>query len=268
MTARTSARRANPRVPRPVTFDRWPYPRRVAHRGAGKRAPENTLAAIRLGFGHGYRMFEFDVKLAADGTLYLMHDATLDRTTSGAGPLAGLEWSVLAALDAGSWHSKGFAGEPLARFDSVERFLRANRLLADVEIKPVPGQDAETGAAVAAHCARAWATETVPPILTSFSRIALEAAGREAPDLPRGLLLGEARADWVDHARSLGCVAVAFKERVIDAALVARARDARLRVMAYTVNRAARVRTLDRLGVDCIITDAVDKIAAHPGAAR
>jgi glycerophosphoryl diester phosphodiesterase len=251
-----------------VTFERWPYPRRVAHRGAGRRAPENTLAAIRLGFGYGYRMFEFDVKLAADGTLYLMHDATLDRTTSGTGPAAGLGWSDLAALDAGSWHSKPFAGEPLARFDSVERFLRANRLLADVEIKPVPGQDAQTGAAVATHCARTWAAEPVPPVLTSFSQSALEAAGREAPSLPRGLLLADAGVDWIDRARSLGCVAVAFDQRVIDADLVASAREARLRVMAYTVNRAARVRTLDRLGVDCIITDAVDKIAAHPGATR
>ena len=63
----------------------WPYPRWVAHRGAGKLAPENTLAAFKLGAAHGYRMFECDAKLSADGVPFLMHDARLDRTTSGRG---------------------------------------------------------------------------------------------------------------------------------------------------------------------------------------
>ena len=56
----------------------WPYPaypRWIAHRGAGKLAPENTLAAFRLGAAHGYRMFECDVKLSADGVPFLLHDA-------------------------------------------------------------------------------------------------------------------------------------------------------------------------------------------------
>ena len=61
----------------------WPYPRLVAHRGAGKLAPENRLTAMRVGHAHGYRMVEFDVKLAADGVSFLLHDATLERATSG-----------------------------------------------------------------------------------------------------------------------------------------------------------------------------------------
>ena len=59
----------------------WPYPRWIAHRGAGRLAPENTLAAFRLGAAYGYRMFECDVKLSADGVPFLLHDATLTRTT-------------------------------------------------------------------------------------------------------------------------------------------------------------------------------------------
>ena len=50
-----------------ITSDNWPYPFWIAHRGAGKLAPENTLAAFRLGALHGYRMFECDAKLSADG---------------------------------------------------------------------------------------------------------------------------------------------------------------------------------------------------------
>ena len=61
----------------------WPYPRIVAHRGGGKLAPENTLAAIRLGQSLGYAMHEFDVKLSRDGIAFLLHDDTLERTTNG-----------------------------------------------------------------------------------------------------------------------------------------------------------------------------------------
>ena len=59
----------------------WPYPLWIAHRGAGKLAPENTLAAFRLGARHGYRAFECDVKLSADGVPFLLHDDTLERTS-------------------------------------------------------------------------------------------------------------------------------------------------------------------------------------------
>ena len=66
----------------------WPYPFWIAHRGAGTRAPENTMAAFRLGAAHGWRCFECDVKLSADGVPFLLHDATLERTTSGSGRAA------------------------------------------------------------------------------------------------------------------------------------------------------------------------------------
>jgi glycerophosphoryl diester phosphodiesterase len=63
----------------------WPHPPLIAHRGGGKLAPENTLAAIRLGQLLGFTAAEFDVKLSKDGIAMLLHDATLDRTTSGKG---------------------------------------------------------------------------------------------------------------------------------------------------------------------------------------
>src|SRR5258708_34298374 len=88
----------------------WPYPFWIAHRGAGKLAPENTLAAFRVGAGHGYRAFECDVKLSADGVAFLLHDATLERTTSAQGPAPRLARSEPPRLDAGAWHGNGYAG--------------------------------------------------------------------------------------------------------------------------------------------------------------
>src|SRR3989338_3560630 len=154
----------------------WPYPRWIAHRGAGKLAPENTLAAFRLGAQHGYRMFECDAKLSADGVPFLMHDATLDRTTNGAQALGSAAsavggdhpWAALAQLDAGAWHSRSYAGEPLPTLDNVARYCIANGYFLNIEIKPTPGTEAETGRVVAAHAARLWPGQPVPPLLTSF----------------------------------------------------------------------------------------------------
>ena len=92
-------------MPTASTANPWPYPRWIAHRGAGKLAPENTLAAFKLGAAHGYRMFECDVKLSAGGVPFLLHDATLERTTNGHGVAGERPWQALTALDAGSWHS-------------------------------------------------------------------------------------------------------------------------------------------------------------------
>jgi glycerophosphoryl diester phosphodiesterase len=79
----------------------WPYARLVAHRGAGKLAPENTLTAMRVGHAHGYRMVEFDVKLSAANLSFLLHDATLERTTSGRGRADALPWRELSSARCG-----------------------------------------------------------------------------------------------------------------------------------------------------------------------
>ena len=63
----------------------WPYPHIVAHRGGGKLAPENTLAAIDAGARYGHTMIEFDAKLSKDGEIFLLHDDNLERTSNGWG---------------------------------------------------------------------------------------------------------------------------------------------------------------------------------------
>ena len=70
----------------------------VAHRGASRIAPENTLSAFRVAAQQGARWLEFDVSLLGDNTPVLHHDATLDRCTDSAGPLDRLTASDLAAI--------------------------------------------------------------------------------------------------------------------------------------------------------------------------
>ena len=237
----------------------WPYPRWIAHRGAGKLAPENTLAAFRLGAAHGYRMFECDAKLSADGVPFLMHDATLARTTNGGRGVGGeLSWHALSQLDAGSWHSRAFADEPLCTLESAARFCRANGHLLNIEIKPTPGTERETGEVVARHAARHWQGAAVAPLLTSFQVAALEGAAAVQPELPRGLLLDTLRADWLATAQRLGCVAVVCNHALWDAETVAEAKAAGLRTLSYTVNDDWAAQRLIALGTDGVITDRVD----------
>ena len=238
----------------------WPYPKRCAHRGAGKLAPENTLASLKLGHSHGYRMAEIDVKLSADGVAFLMHDATLDRTTNGSGRADALTWRELSRLDAGSWHSAPYAGEPLPTLAAVARWCRANGVALNIEIKPTPGRERETGAAVALDAAMLWKGSDVPPLLSSFSATALEAALETVPALPRAWLTETLPADWRERCKALGCVAVDAKHTLLRAEVVREAHAAGLRVAAWTVNDAERAAQLSSWGVDTVITDAVDVI--------
>jgi glycerophosphoryl diester phosphodiesterase len=244
----------------------WPYPFWIAHRGAGKLAPENTLAAFRLGASHGYRMFECDVKLSSDGVPFLLHDATLQRTTNaraklGAGnsAVAGDHpWGALSQLDAGSWHSRAFAGEPMASLDNVAAFCLRNGYHLNIEIKPTPGLERHTGEIVANHAARLWKAQAVQPLLTSFEVDALRGAHAAQPSLPRGLLLDHLWTGWLETALTLDCVAVVCNYQLWDTSSVTQAHGAGLRCLSYTVNDEWAVQYLLGLQTDGIITDRVD----------
>jgi glycerophosphoryl diester phosphodiesterase len=238
----------------------WPYPAYVVHRGAGELAPENTLAAMRVGHAYGYRMVEFDVKLSGDGVPFLLHDDTLDRTTDGHGRADALTWSELSKLDAGGWHSAAYAGEPLPTLAAIARWAIANGVACNIEIKPMPGRERDTGGAVAFDAAALWRAASVPPLLSSFSEEALAAARAAAPDLKRALLVERIPADWEVRLSRLGCVALEADHLTLDAGIVATAKASGYKVLTYTANDPQAVARLAAWGVDAIITDAIDVI--------
>ena len=148
------------------------------------------------------------------------------------------------------WHS--------AAPTTIAAYCLANGYFLNIEIKPSPGLEATTGAAVADAVARLWKTTPTPPLLTSFHPAALQAAQAAQPHLPRGLLLDRMKTDWLKTARELGCVAVVAHHTLWNQATVNQARGAGLRTLAYTVNDAETAQRLLALGTDGIITDQVD----------
>jgi len=252
----------------------WPYPHAIAHRGGGAFAPENTVAAIRTGCERGFRGVEFDVTLSADGEPLLMHDATLDRTTDGAGPVAGRSWAELARLDAGRWFSGEFAGEPVAHLTQAIAYCRSHQVWINAELKPSAGDKRRTGQRVAQALAQGFADRMPPPgetahrpdaqlpLLSSFSGTALAAARDAVPGLPRGLLCARVPRNWREQLQQLQCVALHCDHRHLDAAAIRTIRDAGYWVYAYTVNERPRAIQLVQWGIDALCTDRLDQVDA------
>ncbi|AHG63962.1 glycerophosphodiester phosphodiesterase [Advenella mimigardefordensis] len=243
----------------------WPYPAVIAHRGGGRIAPENTLAGLRCGYDHGFLMSEFDVKLSGDNVLVVLHDDTVDRTSDGSGAAAGMTFTELAQLDMGGWHSAWYAGESLPTFSQFARFILENGLLCNIEIKPCPGREAQTGAAVAQAVKQLWAKGGVAPLVSSFSQEALAAFAQQAPDVPRAFLIDSLPEDFEAILVSLGCQAINLNQKYLDESSIARIHAAGYKVCAYTVNDYRRARQLLGWGCDAIFTDELIRIPADLG---
>ena len=244
----------------------WPYPTVLAHRGGGTLAPENTMAGLRHGMAAGFRAIEFDVMLARDGVPVVLHDPFLGRTVPGSGHVFDYDARELAAMDAGGWFARAYQGEPVPLFVEFAQFCRAHAVWMNIEIKPAPGHEIETGAVVARIAAAMFADEIDAgasqrlPLLSSFSEVALEAARDAAPELPRACLMSELPPDWDRRAREVGALAIHTNHRHLTPVQAREVKAAGFGLFCYTVNEPARARELLGWGVDAFCTDRIDLI--------
>jgi len=244
----------------------WPYPRILAHRGGGTLAPENTYAGLRCGMAAGFRAIEFDVMLARDGVPVVLHDPGLGRTVRGSGSVFEHDAADLAAMDAGSWFGPAFAGEPVPLFAGFVGFCQAHGIWMNIEIKPAPGYERETGAVVAGMTAALFAGELAAgdpaalPLLSSFSEVALAAARATAANLPRALLISALGSDWQARARALDVRAIHTNHLHLGREQARAVKDAGYALFCYTVNDPGRARELLAWGVDAFCTDRIDLI--------
>jgi len=230
-------------------------PRIVGHRGAKAVTPENTLAAFRRAHADGASWVEFDAKLTRDGHVIVMHDETLERTTSGKGNVADRTLAELQALDAGSWFAPQFKGERIPTLvESMALFMELG-MGFNIEVKPCPGREAETARACCDLIDRHWPRTAPVPVLSSFKRESLEAARTHAPHIPRGYLAEELGKTWRADVEALGCIAVHPGWKRLTRQQVRDIKEAGLKALVWTVNEPERARELVGWGVDSIITD-------------
>ena len=240
-------------------------PRVMGHRGAAGRAPENTLAGLRTAAALGMTWVEFDVMLSGDGVPVLFHDDNLKRTTGRNALMAETRFKDLAALEAGAWFAPEFAGEPIPSLESALGLAAELGFTPNIELKPTPGRDAETAAAALRVIARCWPSGRAGPLISSFSRKSLAVVQREVPDLPRGLIAWRLPRDWQRAAAALDCASLHLRGARLRARTAAKVKRAGYQLAAFTVNDRKRACRLVGFGVDCIITDRPDVIAAALG---
>ena len=231
----------------------WPYPKIVAHRGGGALAPENTLGAIRLGAAMGFKAVEFDVMLAGDGTPVTIHDETVDRTTGGHGEVSKMTFAELSVL-------KIQKNERIPKYEEAVALCRELGICANVEIKPAQGHERKTGEAVARMTRELWRGAPLAPLLSSFSVDALAAARAVAPELPRGYLVDKIPDDWRDTMKRLACVSLHCNYKSLTEERAVEIHGAGYSILLWTVNEPAEAQRLFKMGADCLVTDALDRI--------
>ena len=225
-------------------------------------APENTLEGIQAAARLGAAWVEFDVKLTADAVPVLFHDETLERTTNGYGRVADILFEDLRSLDAGAWFGPSWRNTRVPGLEEALTLLSALDLHANIEIKPCPGREAETAAITVETIRRVWPGERPWPLLSSFAVDSLAAAKRQAPEMPRGLLIWERPPDWAALAADLACRTVHCADAYLTRDWAQEIRDGGYGLAVYTVNDPVRATELMRWGIDCIITDCPDVIIA------
>ncbi|MBR7799298.1 glycerophosphodiester phosphodiesterase [Undibacterium fentianense] len=239
----------------------WPYPKVVAHRGAGIFAPENTLVAMQYGYEHGFRAVEFDVMLSKDRVPVLMHDPDFGRTIAGVGTVSSTFARTLIEMDAGSWFDARYANVRVPLYEDIFKYCREKGIWMNVEIKPAPGYEVETGEVVA-ELTQTWLQQfdstAQAPLFSSFSESALMAAKRQAPDIPRGLLLDEFSPNWRVQIEKTGAIALHTNQQHLTANWAKQIKDRGFGLFCYTVNEVERAHEISSWGVDGFCTDRLD----------
>jgi len=216
---------------------------------------------MQKAFDLGAGWVEVDVKLSADGAAVLMHDDTLERTTDGRGRVADATLAEIKTLDAGCWFDVGFAGERVPTLAELVDFLRERGMGLNLELKPTPGQERETGRDVARDFLDLWPSELPAPVISSFRPEALQAFGAEAPGFERALLVPRLVEDWRELAAIAGASSMHCGWRHLRRRDVDEMRQAGFPVRVYTVNDRATAEKLFGWGVETVISDYPERLA-------
>jgi len=180
-----------------------------------------------------------------------MHDRTVDRTTNGTGDLGAFSLNELRVLEAGSWFSEEFDGEPIPTLREVIRFARG-RLKLNIVIKTSREEPTIAAAVVDIIRSEGFGEECM---VTSFSRETVEEVKRIAPELRTGFIFGE---DYPEDVFEGGWDVLSSNHEVVDSVFVARAKESGKSVHVWTVDERELMLKLIALGVDGIISNRPD----------
>ncbi|HEU4502116.1 MAG TPA: glycerophosphodiester phosphodiesterase family protein [Nitrospira sp.] len=221
---------------------------KIGHRGAAGHAPENTLAAIRKGIALGVDFVEIDVRCTADGVLVVLHDATVNRTTNGKGPIERLSLRDVRALDAGN-------GEYIPTLEEVLGVLAGQTgLMVELKIKGVAKKTVEVVQA---------AQFNKPVIYASFLHEELGIIRSIDAQASVMLLFGRLPRAPVVHAMKYSPSHVGLRHDTISRRLVKAFHDEDMLVCVYTADRIRDIERAWSAGVDGIISNVPERVDSH-----
>lgn len=238
--------------------------RMYAHRGLKSIAPENTLAAFRLMADHGVTWFETDVDILGDGTPVVLHDTLLDRTTNRRGSMYKLRAADLDGIDAGSWFSPEFAGEPLPRLSQLIDLMNELKLNGNIELK-----SNEQGKLASIQQIEGVIEELkrLDPerevIISSFNHVLLYVMARrleEEPELQQVEVAclfrpDQLRPDWLSVMELVGARYAHLKDDGLNEFTVRTMANAGFIVNVWTVDEEERAAQLFDWGVTGVMSD-------------
>lgn len=231
----------------------------VAHRGDSASAPENTVAAIESAIALQVDMVEVDIRLTGDGVAVLMHEETVDFTTSGTGLVTDFSWDEIRNLDAGSWRGPEFSGETVRSLDEILR-LTSDRVALNLDIRTPdaaePTAQAISSAGLESRTVISGCTaadvEAVRDAATGVSALL------NVDDLLEGIDPDVALSvvhESVEIAVEVGGIAINVPHALVTTELVEHAHDAGIGLWTFTVDETDRFVALMELGADSITTN-------------
>ncbi len=243
----------------------FPYkdrPLNFGHRGAPTVAPENTLASFQKAREMGADGIELDVMLCADGKVVVSHDFSVERTTDGQGRVAEITQAQLRALDAGAWFAAQFAGQRIPTLREVVQWAGKDMLL-NIELKSMSLRTDGLEEKVIAIVREYHLESRV--VLSSFNPFAIRRVKQMAPDLHTGLLYAGKlpiylRRAWLRPFAHPDALHPQYG--LVNDAYLLWARGKGCRVNVWAPDELNDLQRLVAQGVDMIITDRPDLLAA------
>jgi glycerophosphoryl diester phosphodiesterase len=224
----------------------------IAHRGASRLAPENTLAAIHRAIEDGAPAIECDVHRTKDNHLVVIHDASVDRTTNGRGAVADLTVTEIRSLDAGAWFGPEFVGERIPLLDEVFTAVEGRALL-QIELKQAPTISPGIEPQVVDVLRRRGMEDDVAII--SFDHVSIRTVRSLSDRIATGILVYGRLADGPTAALAVGADALCVDWTYASEDVIAGAHGAGLGCFVWTVDDEAAMRRFREQGVDGITSD-------------
>ena len=228
----------------------------IAHRGASKQAPENTMAAFTRALELNAGGLELDVHLSSDGHLVVTHDEEVGRTSNGKGLVKDKTFDELKSLDFGSWFSPKFRGEKIPELKEVLQLIAGWDGLLNIEIKNGPVFYPGIEKAVADEIRKYKLTHRT--IISSFNHYSLVEIRKIDPEIKTAPLYAAGIYEPWDYARRLGACAIHPQFYGIAPEIVKGCRLNNIRINPYTVDRPEHIKAIAAAGVDGIITNVPD----------